>query len=133
MEKENRIEEARRYVANAKDAIRKAEYDPELNIYKDSKYVKTAGNILWNGCLVALNAALNIEKSKGRPSIKTYRDAAAKRDKKLLAYITAGYDTMHLFMGYDGSKQKKVCDAGFEIAQAIIDRCEILLPEPALA
>ena len=133
MEKENRIEEARRYVANAKDAIRKAEYDPELNIYKDSKYVKTAGNILWNGCLVALNAALNIEKSKGRPSIKTYRDAAAKRDKKLLAYITAGYDTMHLFMGYDGSKQKKVCDAGFEIAQAIIDRCEILLPEPVLA
>ena len=133
MEKENRIEEARRYVANAKDAIRKAEYDPELNIYKDSKYVKTAGNILWNGCLVALNAALNIEKSKGRPSIKTYRDAAAKRDKKLLAYITAGYDTMHLFMGYDGSKQKKVCDAGFEIAQAIIDRCEMLLPEPALA
>jgi hypothetical protein len=133
MEKENRIEEARRYVANAKDAIRKAEYDPELNIYKDSKYVKTAGNILWNGCLVALNAALNIEKSKGRPSIKTYRDAAAKRDKKLLAYITAGYDTMHLFMGYDGSKQKKVCDAGFEIAQAIIDRCEMLLPEPVLA
>lgn len=133
MEKENRIEEARRYVANAKDAIRKAEYDPELNIYKDSKYVKTAGNILWNGCLVALNAALNIEKSKGRPSIKTYRDAAAKRDKKLLAYITAGYDTMHLFMGYDGSKQKKVCDAGFEIAQAIIDRCELLLPEPVLA
>lgn len=120
-------------MANAKDAIRKAEYDPELNIYKDSKYVKTAGNILWNGCLVALNAALNIEKSKGRPSIKTYRDAAAKRDKKLLAYITAGYDTMHLFMGYDGSKQKKVCDAGFEIAQAIIDRCEILLPEPVLA
>ena len=133
MEKENRIEEARRYVANAKDAIRKAEYDPELNIYKDSKYVKTAGNILWNGCLVALNAALNIEKSKGRPSIKTYRDAAAKRDKKLLAYITAGYDTMHLFMGYDGSKQKKVCDAGFEIAQAIIDRCEMLLPEPVFA
>lgn len=133
MEKENRIEEARRYVANAKDAIRKAEYDPELNIYKDSKYVKTAGNILWNGCLVALNAALNIEKSKGRPSIKTYRDAAAKRDKKLLAYITAGYDTMHLFMGYDGSKQKKVCDAGFEIAQAIIDRCEMLLPDPVLA
>ena len=133
MEKENRIEEARRYVANAKDAIRKAEYDPELNIYKDSKYVKTAGNILWNGCLVALNAALNIEKGKGRPSIKTYRDAAAKRDKKLLAYITAGYDTMHLFMGYDGSKQKKVCDAGFEIAQAIIDRCEMLLPEPVLA
>ncbi len=133
MEKKDPIEEARRYVANAEEVIKKAEYDSELNIYTDSKYVKTAGNILWNGCLMALNAALNIEKGKGRPSIKTYRNAAAKRDKKLLAFITAGYDTMHLFMGYDGSRQKKVCDAGFEVANAIIDRCAFLCPKPACA
>jgi hypothetical protein len=35
---------------------------------------------------------------------------------------------MHLFMGYDGSKSKKVCDAGFDYANAIIDYCEKLLP-----
>ena len=34
-----------------------------------------------------------------------------------------GYDTMHLFMGYDSAKDKKVCDAGFEKANIIINRC----------
>ena len=36
-------------------------------------------------------------------------------------------------MGYDGVGNKKVCDAGFEIANAIIDRCEKLMPEPVCA
>ena len=132
MEIENQIAEARRYVANAEDIIKKANYDPELKIYTDSKYIKTAGNILWSGCLVALDAVLNIRKGKGRPSIEKYKEAAGKRDRKLLAAIVAGYDTMHLHMGYDGTKNKKTCDSGFEYANAIIDRCEMLCPEPIL-
>ena len=40
MEKKKPIEEARRYVANAKEVIQKANYDPELKIYTDGKYVK---------------------------------------------------------------------------------------------
>ncbi len=47
MEKKDPIEEARRYVANAEEVIKKANYDPELNIYTDGKYVKMAGNTLW--------------------------------------------------------------------------------------
>ena len=133
MEKKDPIEEARRYVANAKEVIKKANYDPELNIYTDGKYIKMAGNTLWNGCLVALDAALGISKGNGRPDISKYRDAAAKRDRKLMAAIVAGYNTMHLSMGYDGTKGKKICDAGFEYADAIIDRCAKLLPEPACA
>lgn len=124
-EKKNPIEEARRYVANAKETIIKAEYDPEIKLYKDSKYVKTAGNILWNGCIIAIEATLKI-KEKGRPSIDKYIEAAAKRDKKLLTFIKEGYTTMHLNMGYDGTKAKKTCEAGFLLANAIIDRCEIL-------
>ena len=31
-------------------------------------------------------------------------------------------------MGYDGNKGKKVCDAGFDYADAIINRCELLYP-----
>ena len=62
MEINNLIEEARRYVANAKEVIQKANYDPELKIYTDSKYIKMAGNTLWNGCLIALDAALQIRK-----------------------------------------------------------------------
>lgn len=133
MEKNDPIEEARRYVANAKEVIKKAYFDPELNIYTDGKYIKMAGNALWNGCLIALDAALGVGKGKGRPDIKKYKEAATKRDKKLMAAIVAGYDTMHLSMGYDGAKGKKICDAGFEYANAIIDRCAMLVPEPVCA
>ena len=133
MELKDPIEEARRYVANAKEVIKKANYDPELSIYTDGKYVKMAGNTLWNGCLIALDAALDIRKGKGRPSIEKYKEAAAKRDRKLLAAIVAGYETMHLVMGYDGNKNKKVCDAGFEAANDIINRCAKLCAEPVYA
>ena len=125
-EKKNPIEEARRYVANAKDVIKNANYDTELKIYMDGKYIKMAGNTLWNGCLVALDAVFGIRKYKGRPSIDKYKEMAAQRDRKLLAAIVKGYDIMHLSMGYDGTKGKKVCDAGFEYANDIIDRCALL-------
>ena len=127
------IEEARRYVANAEEVIQKAEYDPETKSYLDSKYVKTAGNILWGGCLVALDALLQVRNGKGRPSIEKYKEAAGKRDRTLLRLLNAGYDTMHLFMGYDGSKDKRVCDAGFANANDIISRCAKMLPAAAYA
>ena len=133
MERRNPIEEARKYVANAKDLIQMANYDPELNIYTDGKYVKIAGNTLWNGCLVAMDAVLDVRKGKGRPAIEKYKEAAGKRDRKLLAAIVGGYDTMHLYMGYDGTKNKKTCDSGFECANVIIDRCALLYPGGACA
>ena len=133
MKKKNQIEEARRYVANAEEVIKKAGFDPELKRYTDGKYVKMAGNTLWNGCLVALDALFGISKSKGRPDIDKYKDAARKRDRKLLAYIVDGYNIMHLAMGYDGNESKKVCEAGFEYTNAIIDCCEKLCPVPVVA
>ena len=133
MEIANPIEEARRYVANAEEIIKKADYDPELKRYTDGKYVKMAGNTLWNGCLVALDALFGISKRKGRPDIDKYTEAARKRDKKLLAFVVDGYSTIHLCMGYDGNKSKKVCDAGFDYANAIIDYCAMLMPEPVCA
>ncbi|MBO4489595.1 MAG: hypothetical protein J5741_08100 [Bacteroidales bacterium] len=45
----------------------------------------------------------------------------------------SGYDTMHLFMGYDGSKDKRVCDAGFANANSIINHCAKLMPALACA
>ena len=129
MEKTNPIEEARRYVANAEEIIKKAEYDPELKSYTDGKYIKTAGDVLWKGCLIALDALLHVRKGKGRPSIEKYREAAGKRDRKLLNSVNIGYDTMHLSMGYDGNKDKRVCDAGFANARDIIDRCARLRME----
>ena len=133
MEEKNPIEEARRYVVNAEMVIVNANYDPELKIYTDGKYVRMAGDTLWKGCLIALDAALGIRKGKGRPSIEKYKEAAGKRDRKLLAAIVAGYDVMLLSMGYDGTKNKKICDAGFENANAIIDRCAALIPTEVYA
>lgn len=129
MELENPIEEARRYVTNAEEIIQKAGYDPEVKSYTDSKYVKTAGDILWKGCLIALDAVLHVRKGEGRPSIEKYQEAAGKRDRKLLQYVNNGYNTLHLYMGYDGTRGKKLCDAGFEYANSIIDRCALLYPE----
>ena len=125
----NPIEEARRYVANAKEVIKNANYDRNFKMYMDGKYVKMAGDTLWKCCLIALDALLNIRKGKGRPTIDKYKEAAGKRDQKLLAYIITGYDTMHLYMGYDGTGNKKTCDSGFEYANMIIDRCAKLVPE----
>ena len=133
MKKKDPIEEARRYVANAEEVIKKANYDPELNRYSDGKYVKMAGNTLWNGCLIALDTLFGISKRKGRPDIRKYKEEAAKRDKKLLAAIADGYNTLHLSMGYDGILNKKICDAGFEAANEIINRCAMLMPKPVCA
>ena len=60
MEKENPIEEARRYVANAEEIIKKSKYDPETKSYKDKKYVRIAGDTLWKGSLIALDAILHV-------------------------------------------------------------------------
>lgn len=125
-EKKNPIEEARRYVANAAENIAKAEYDPETKSYLDNKYVRTAGDILWKGCLIALDAVLHVRTGKGRPSVEKYKLAASKRDRKLLQFLNIAYNTMHLSMGYDGNRQRKVCDAGFEAANEIIDRYAML-------
>ena len=129
----NPIEEARRYVANAEEIIQKSKYDPETKSYRDKKYVRIAGDTLWKGCLIALDAVFNVRKGKGRPSIKKYQEAVAKRDGKLLKFLNLGYETMHLVMGYDGNRDKKICDAGFERANAIIDNCAMLMPKVVCA
>lgn len=128
MKESNPIDEARRYVANAKEIIQKALYDPEYKSYSDRKYIKMAGDTLWKGCLIALDAVLQVRKGKGRPSIEKYKEAAGKRDRKLLNYLNVGYDIMHLTMGYDGALSKKVCDSGFECANDIINHCATLFP-----
>ena len=121
------IAEAKRYVANAEEVIKKAKYDPELKSYTDSKYIKAAGDYLWKGCLIALDAVFHVRTGKGCPSIDKYKMAVAKRDKKLLNSVNIGYETMHLVMGYDGNRSKKICDIGFEYANDIINHCAMLM------
>lgn len=130
MEKKNPIEEALRYVDNAQTLLKeKGELDPETHSYTDRKYVKMAGNTLWNGVLLILEAVFHLRKNKkSRPDIKDYQQAVVSRDKKLLSLVNDGYNILHLSMGYDGILNKTVCDEGVNIANEIIERCSVMLP-----
>lgn len=120
-------------MSNAEEIIKNSKYDPDTKLYRDKKYVRIAGDTLWKGCLIALDAVLPIRKGKGRPSIEKYKEAAGKRDRTLLNFVNAGYEILHLCMGYDGCKRKKICDEGFDIANDIINRCVMLLPATVCA
>lgn len=128
MKRENPIDEARRYIENARKTLTEnGEYNTELNRYDDDKYVRAAGNYLWLGVLMALDAVFHVRSDRRRRvDINDYREAVAKRDRKLLALVKDGYEVMHLYMNYDGNQQKSVCDTGFRIANDIIDRCEAM-------
>ena len=127
--KKDPIAEARRYVDNARKTLKEnGEYDAETNMYQDDKYVRAAGNYLWLGVLMALDAVFHVRADRRtRVDINDYREAVGKRDRKLLRLMTGGYDTMHLSMNYDGNSVKDVSDSGIRIANTIIDRCEMML------
>lgn len=129
MKKEKLIEESRRYVDNAEKTLREnGRYNSELKQYEDDKYVRAAGHYLWHSVLLALDAVFEVRKDRRtKVDINDYYDAVRKRDKKLLALVYNSYNTMHLSMDYDGNSRKKVCDAGFELANDIIDRCAMML------
>lgn len=129
MKRKDPIEEARRYVENAKETLQeKGEFNAELNRYDDEKYVRAAGNYLWLGVLMALDAVFHVrEDRRTRADIRDYKEAVGKRDRKLLALVNDGYDTMHLSMNYDGNQSKDVSDGGFRLANAIIDRCAAMV------
>ena len=130
MKKKDLIAEARRYVENAKETLKeKGELNAETKRYEDDKYVRAAGNYLWLGTLIALDAVFHVRADRRtRVDIKDYQEAVGKRDRKLLGLVNGGYETMHLSMNYDGNKIKDVSDAGFRIANTIIDRCEKMMP-----
>lgn len=131
MEKKDPIEEASRYIANARTLLKEhGELNTDTQCYGDAKYVRMAGDTMWKGCLIALDAAFGVKQKakKGqRVGIDDYKAAVAARDKKLLQFVNSGYTIMHLNMGYDGVPAKGATDTGFRLATEIIDRCAALL------
>ena len=123
------VTEAQRYVRNAKDLLEeKAQLDTETKLYKDRKYVRMAGNTLWNGVLLILDATFQVKTAKRpHPKIKDYQEKIAKRDLKLLDLVTVGYETIHISMGYDGNPTKQVCSGGITLATDIITRCATMI------
>ena len=123
------VGEARRYVQNAKDLLlEKADLNVETQLYRDKKYVRMAGNTLWNGVLLILEAVFHVgEHKKTRVDYHDYLPVIVQRDHKLLDYVTTGYEVMHLSMGYDGILKKSICMDGIQLANEIIDRCAKML------
>lgn len=131
MKKKDPIKEARRYVDNARETLEeKGNLDNEKFEYQDEKYVRAAGNYLWLGVLMALDAVFHVrEDRRTRVDIQDYKEAVSKRDRKLLSWLNSGYDIMHLYMNYDGNPSKSLCDTGFSYANKIIDRCATMIPQ----
>ena len=131
LEKENPIKEAQRYVENAKQTLEEnGKLDNATRLYGDRKYVRAAGHYLWNAVLIVLDAVFQVKtKQRPHPDIRDYKDAVARRDRKLLSLVNYGYDTMHISMGYDGYLQKDICDYGISLANNIISHCTKMLPK----
>jgi hypothetical protein len=127
--KKDLIKEARRYVDNAEKTLREnGQYNKELNLYEDDKYVRVAGHYLWHSVLLALDAVFQVRKDRRtRVDVNDYYAAVSKRDKKLLALVNSSYNVMHLSMDYDGTSEKNVCNAGFRLANDIINRCALMV------
>ena len=118
------IEEAKRYLANAKEILSE-KAGKEGSHYSDSKYVSIAGDTAWKGVLIALDTVFEVKKSlKKRVSVEDYKAAIAKRNKQILNYVNDGYQILHLYMGYDGGLNYNICKIGLETAKKIIDWCE---------
>lgn len=126
------IKEARRYVDNADEILKeRGQLDEKGLEYLDDKYVRAAGNYLWLGVLMALDAVFHVrEDRRTRVHIDDYLDAIAKRDGKLLDWVNNAYEIIHLYMNYDGNPGKGLCDNGFRYANEIIDRCATMVPSP---
>jgi len=119
----SKVEEARRYISNAKDIL-KEKAKKEDGYYQDKKYIRMAGNTAYNGVLEALDALI-IEKLKGRKSVSWYKEKLSKLDKKVLNAFISAYDILHLSMGYDGIPSAKIANTGLEYAEQIIDWVEM--------
>ena len=122
METNEYILEARRYIDNAKEILRdKAK--KEDGYYTNSKYVKMAGHTAYTGVLVALDGKFG-RKGRRRKDIDWYRQETKKWNVKLLPILNSTYEILHLFLGYDGTKDSRIAKIGIENAERIISAAE---------
>ena len=114
-------QEAIRYVDNAKEIL-STKAKKEDGYYTDKKYVRMAGNTLWNGVLEALEYKFpDVKSGKGRPDINKYKEAITKTNPRMIKLVMNAYNTLHLTMGYDGNLNYTVAQEGIKEAIEIID------------
>jgi hypothetical protein len=123
------FKEAFRYLDNAKECIAKAKLDPVLKLYMDKKYVRMAGNTVWNGCLVALEAVFGA-KSTMKNSLKNdfvvwqvYQEAYGKKGGNM-DFFKASYRKTHILLGYNGEASELDFLDVIRTAKIIIENCK---------
>jgi hypothetical protein len=117
------IQEARRYIDNAKEILREKACK-EDGYYQDPKYVKMAGHTAYTGILLVLDNLLG-KKTKGRKDVDWYKQHLAQMDKKMLNSFLTAYQVLHLDMAYDGAKSADLAKLGMEEAEKLISWVEI--------
>lgn len=114
--------EAKRYVENARTILREKAIK-EDGLYTGRKYVKLAGHAAYTGVLVALDGFFGV-KTKKRKDVGWYQEQLALVDKKVLNNFVNAYELLHLYMGYDGTREALVAQAGLKRADEIIQWVE---------
>ena len=129
MVKKNPIEEARRYVENAKTLlVEHGELDEDEMFYNNKRIVKQTGNMLWKAVILVLDAVYHVRHDRRtRIIVDDYLEAIGEQDEKLYYFVDSGCDLMYVYMGYNGTRFKSICDDGFWTANQIIDRCATML------
>ena len=131
MVNDNPIEEARRYLDNAREILSE-KAGKNGTKYSDPKYVKMAGNTAWGGVLIALDAALHVSeklKPNQRIDIKDFYYASSKIDKGLAADIAIAYDALHKYLGYDGILSYSIVQDALKHGEDVIKWCEKKIPK----
>ena len=128
---DNPIDEARRYMDNARQILSE-KAGKQGDLYTDPKYIKMAGHTAWVGVLIALDNALlitdNLKKGQ-RADINDYLSAASKINRSLNNQIINAYDLLHKALGYDGVRNYGVVQKGLKSGEFIIDWCEKKIPK----
>jgi len=126
------IDEAYRYLANAKDTIAKSPI--QYGIYTDSKYVREAAGMAYLAALKALDVYLiskGIDRTKLPKSIDGYRDLIRRKiplNGKLNASLKIVYENLHVFAYYRGGTAIQMVKEGFENVKKIIEMMDRLIP-----
>ncbi|MEO5673352.1 MAG: DUF5618 family protein [Chitinophagales bacterium] len=116
--------EAKRYLSNAKDVLRKSKKDSIH--YLDAKYIRSACGIAYLGILKAMDGYLLLKSHNGfeKPkNVQQYQHALSKLDKKLLTKFNASYSFFHLWNYYqnEGPVKRTVFKDMLDEAQEIVD------------
>lgn len=117
--------EVERYFDNAKQTLAVTRIIDKGLRYEDSKYVKTACGIAYNGVLLALDSYFKKKNiptlKKGRKSVEYYRENLSKLNKPALKAFNEVYNLLHLDGYYDGITNVYSVKGGFKSAKELVN------------